>query len=126
MRQQAASVTKRLMIVSAVIFMTSAASHADNFGAIAFSQSSGAYGTSYDYSSRRDAENRAMTECRTRSRGCKVAIWFRNACGAVATGANGWGSAWAGNRQQAERAAKQNCSKHTNGCRTLAWSCTSR
>tara|TARA_R110002020_G_scaffold12842_5_gene46686 strand:+ start:1952 stop:2332 length:381 start_codon:yes stop_codon:yes gene_type:complete len=109
---------------AAILAATAGAASADNFGAIAFSQGTGGFGFSYDHGSRRDAENRAMAECRARTRGCKVAIWFKNACGSVARGPNGWGSAWAGSRRQAEQAALRNCSQHSRGCRTLAWSCS--
>ena len=67
-----------------------------------------------------------MSECSARSRGCKVAIWFKNTCGSVARGSNGWGSAWAESRDKAQRAAIANCSKHTRNCQVLAWTCTSR
>jgi len=118
---------KTAMMASAIVIMTAGTSFsADQFGAIAFSTTTGAFGFSYDHGSRRDAENRAMSECRSRSGGCKVAIWFKNACGSVATGTNGWGSAWAGSRQKADRAALNNCSKHTRNCKVLAWTCTSR
>jgi len=109
-----------------LLIAASHAASADNFGAIAYSPSSGARGYSYDYSSRREAEARAMSECSANGRGCKTVIWFKNACGALARGSNGWGSAWAGNRGNAERAAIANCSKHTGGCRVLTWSCTSK
>ncbi|MBU4530635.1 MAG: DUF4189 domain-containing protein [Hoeflea sp.] len=108
------------------MLVASGAASAEYFGAIAYSPTSGVYGFSYDHGSRRDAEARAISECRMRGRGCKVAIWFKNACGSVAVGANGWGTAWAGTRRDAERAAIRNCSRYTGGCRTLAWSCTSK
>src|ERR1700681_405368 len=73
---------------------------ADNFGAIAFSASSGAAGYSYDYASRDEAEERALQEC---GRGCEVVLWFKNACGALAVGTgNGYGSGWAASRSEAE------------------------
>ena len=117
---------KTMVVVAAIGVGTGGAAMADNYGAIAYSPSSGGYGYSYDHLSRRDAENRAMAECRARARGCRIAIWFRNSCGSVARGTNGWGSAWAESAQAAERAAVRNCSRHTRGCRTLTRVCTSR
>lgn len=112
---------------AAIVLLAGAGSSlADNYGAIAFSPSSGAHGYSYDFSSRRQAETRAMNECRSRGRGCQIAVWYVNACGAVATGSNGWGSAWAGSRQAAERRAVQECSGYTRNCQVLVWSCTTR
>ncbi|MDP2120094.1 MAG: DUF4189 domain-containing protein [Hoeflea sp.] len=116
---------KTMVVVVGIVAGTGGAAMADNYGAIAFSKSTGGFGFAYDHLSRRDAENRAMAECRARTRGCEIAIWFKNACGSVAMGSNGWGSAWAESRRAAERAAIRNCSRHTRGCTTLAWTCTS-
>lgn len=100
----------------------------DNYGAIAHSRSSGAWGYSYDYPSRSVAENRAMAECRARGRGCEVVVWFRNACGALAVasgGARGWG--WAGSRGEAESIALDYCRQYGGGdCEVKCWACTSR
>ena len=67
-----------------------------------------------------------MNECASRGRGCKTVMWFKNACAALATGHNGWGTAWADTRQAAERAAIGYCSKSTRGCSILVWTCTTR
>jgi hypothetical protein len=117
----------RKFVLTAMLLAMSAgtAISADKFGAIAYSSATGSFGYSFDHGSRANAEARAMNECSVRGTGCRVAIWFKNACGAIATGANGWGSAWAGSRQGAERAAINNCRKYTQQCRVLAWSCTS-
>lgn len=117
---------RRMTLAMTIMIAAAGAASADNFGAIAYSNTTGAYGYSYDHRSRGSAEVRAMSECRARGRGCKVAIWFKNACGSVAAGSNGWGSAWASTRRDAERAAIRNCSRYTGGCRTVAWTCTSR
>ena len=58
---------------------------AENHGAIAFSEETGAVGYSYDHPTRDAAETKALEEC---GPGCKVVQWFRNACGALATGDN--------------------------------------
>jgi len=102
------------------------AAQAQNFGAIAYSPSSGANGYSYDYGSRGGAQNRAMSECRKRARDCRIAIWFKNACGAVATGRNGWGSGWGNDRNRAELEAIKSCNQHSGGCRIKVYACTSR
>ncbi|MEZ5800215.1 MAG: DUF4189 domain-containing protein [Nitratireductor sp.] len=71
------------------------------FGAIAYSPNTGAHGYSYDYSSRGEAETYAMNECRKYAGDCRVAIWFRNACGALAVGnIGGWGSGWGDGQQR--------------------------
>jgi hypothetical protein len=83
-----------------VLLAATAAAADDNFGAIAFSSSSGATGYSYDYDSRDGAEERALQEC---GPGCKVVLWFKNACGALAVGeGSGYGTGWASSRSEAE------------------------
>jgi serine/threonine-protein kinase len=98
------------------------------FGAIAYSTTSGAYGYSYDYPTRSEAEARAISECRTRGSGCEVVIWYRNACGALATapnGARGW--AWAATRKKAQNSALEYCRNHGgDDCGVLCWSCATR
>jgi serine/threonine-protein kinase len=97
---------------------------AQNYGAIAFSQSSGAVGFSYNFRRRDIAEERALEEC---GGGCRVVTWFRNACGALATGnGNGYGSGWASSRGSAERIALNKCAANTRNCRVIRWACTAR
>lgn len=96
----------------------------DHFGAIAFSNSSGAIGYSYDHGSGYEAQERALQEC---GYGCKVVIGFTNACGALAVGAGrGYGTGWAGNRQAAENTAINYCNSRTTGCDVVRWVCTTR
>jgi serine/threonine-protein kinase len=99
----------------------------DNYGAIAFSPATGAHGWSYDYPSRSAAENAALANCGRYASDCRVPIWFRNACGALAVGAgNGYGSGWGTSRAIAERYALQVCRRYTSGCRIRRWACTTR
>ena len=107
--------------------MTSSAQARDNYGSIAFSQTTGAHGYSYDYPSRGAAQNRAMQECRRYGGGCRIAAWFKNACGALAVGnGNGWGAEWGNTRGEAERLALQRCGSHTSNCWVRRWVCTTR
>src|SRR5262249_2917621 len=95
---------------------------AQNYGAIVFSPDSGAVGYSYNYRRRDLAEERALGE---RGPGRRVVIWFRSACGALATGeGNGYG--WSTSRGTAERIALNECAQHTDNCRVIRWACTSR
>ena len=97
---------------------------ADNFGAIAFSQSNGTNGYSYDFGSQGEAEEKALQEC---GPGCEVVIWFKNACGALATGSgNGYGTGWSSARGEAESIALSKCSENTSGCQVVRWACTTR
>ena len=96
----------------------------DNYGAIAFSQESGAHGYSIDYRTRGGAQERALQEC---GRHCKVVLWFKNACGALATGdGNGYGTGWAGGRREAEEIAMSACRENAGNCSILRWACTTR
>lgn len=107
--------------IAASILALPAAAFADSFGAIAYSRSSGALGWSYDHSSRRSAEGAAVNSCGRYD--CKV-LWFKNGCGAVAAGPDGWGSGWGGNRRRAEREAYNSCSNNSDQCRVIRWQCS--
>jgi serine/threonine-protein kinase len=96
------------------------------FGAIAYSPSTRAHGWAFDYSSRREAEQRALKHCRRHADDCIVPVWFRNACGSLAIGANGYGSGWGTSRKLAETYAVQSCSRYSDGCAVVRWVCTTR
>ena len=53
------------------------------YGAIAYSSTRQAHGYSVDYPDQRSAQTRALKECGT---DCKIALWFRDACAALAVG----------------------------------------
>lgn len=99
---------------------------ADNYGAIAYSQSTGSMGWSYDYASRRQAEDVALQNCRQHASDCHVPLWFRNACGAIAVGENGFGTGWGTDRGLAESYALDTCRKYTSACSVRRWVCTTR
>jgi hypothetical protein len=96
------------------------------FGSIYFSQSTGTHGYSYDYSTQNEAEQRALKECRSAGgKDCVRAIWFRNACGALAVGdGNGWGSHWGENRTGAKNKAMKTCRGNASSCKIIRLVCT--
>lgn len=97
---------------------------ADYYGAIAFSQDSGAHGYSTDFDSRGAAEEQALQAC---GDNCEVVLWFKNACGALAAVAdNGYGTGWASSRREAETIAMSACDKNSTSCSILRWECTTR
>jgi serine/threonine-protein kinase len=98
---------------------------ARSFGAIAYSPSNRAHGWSYDYSSRRQAERRALDRCGRYARDCQVAVSFRS-CGALAVGVEGYGSGWGGSRRLADTYALRSCRKHSDGCMVIRSLCTTR
>lgn len=113
------------LVFAAAVLAAGPSVAADSYGAIAHNPSTGARGWSYNYANRSAAEQRALAEC---GRGCRVAIWFRNACGALATASRGgWGSGWAPSRAGAEQVAMRECRNAGNrDCRIAVWSCTDR
>ena len=118
---------KRALAFLAVltIFASAGTASADSFGAIAYSPTTGAAGWSHDYNNRSDAENVARGGCDNRADDCRVAIWFKNGCGAVAVGNNGgWGSGWGANRRLAEREAIGSCRANDGGCSVIRWQCS--
>lgn len=115
-------------LAALVPFLFVKAACAQNYyGAIAYSPSTGSYGYSYDHASRARAEDGAYAECRKHASDCQVALWFRNACGALAVGDDGgWGTGWGSVLQRAESEALGVCGKHTSNCSVIRWVCTTR
>jgi Domain of unknown function (DUF4189) len=115
------------VVAQAAILAPTAAVARDYYGAIAYSQSTRAHGYSLDYRSRAGAEQKAYIECSKHAADCSIAVWFRNACGALAVGDDGgYGSGWHGTREGAENNAIKSCSGVSSGCRVIRWACTSR
>lgn len=97
-----------------------------NYGAIAYSPTNGSIGWGYDYPSKEEAERIALTNCRKYATDCVIPVWFRNACGALATGPSGYGSGWGVTRDLAETYALESCRKHSQGCAVQRWVCSTR
>lgn len=78
---------------------------ADTYGAIAYSESTGKWGYSFDQSSRDAAEQRALGECGARD--ATVPVWVKNGWAALAKNSRGeWATGWSGNsRAEAEQIA---------------------
>jgi hypothetical protein len=114
------------LMIAATSFAAGQATAQNNYGAIAYSPSTGAHGWSTDYPSRGEAETVALQNCGKHAGDCTVPIWFRNACGALAVGSGGYGSGWGTSRQLAENYARQTCRKFTGNCQIRRWVCTTR
>jgi serine/threonine-protein kinase len=110
------------LAIAAHLVSASAASAQDMYGAIATNDATGAWGYSYNYPTRAQAEANALQECG--EQGCKVDVWFVNACGAVAKDGRmvGWG--WAETRSEAEAQAVSACG--SGACKVQVWACTTR
>jgi serine/threonine-protein kinase len=96
----------------------------DLYGAIAYSQSTKAYGWATDYASQEEAEAGAMSACKDRASDCKSAIWFRNACGALSVGSDGgWGADWGADEQAARNKATHVCDGYSYDCQVVIAKC---
>ncbi len=86
------------------------------YGAIAFSDSTGAYGFSFQYRTRSGAELRAVDECTKRGApDCEAKVWFRG-CGSLAVGPdNVYGSAYADSKSEARDLAIGYCQEQSGG-----------
>lgn len=86
------------------------------FGAIALPYSTQAWGSSFNYPSKRDAEKDALNRCKeSGATDCDIVLSFNNTCGALALKAKsdnknngGWGSS-TGNKETAEEWALTRC-----------------
>ncbi|MGO7045255.1 DUF4189 domain-containing protein [Rhizobium johnstonii] len=80
-----------------------------------------AIGWSHAYDNRGDAETVARRNCDSSANDCRIAIWFRNGCGAVAVGHRG---GWGYDGREAQRQAIRSCRKQTGSCRVIRWQCS--
>jgi Domain of unknown function (DUF4189) len=108
---------------------TSTKTHADvTFGSIAYSPSWRVFGFTRDYSSSDEAGREAMGECisaeRRRASACRIVLLFKNTCGALAEGDDGWGTGASVDRPAAERDALTNCRHYSRNCKVTRWVCT--
>src|SRR5690606_2804301 len=97
----------------------------DQFGAISYSPSTGAYGRSWNWSTRERAEDVANGYCAQAD--CRVVVWVRNGCAAlaVAQGDRGlWGWAWSSSRSEAESLALAECHQDHGPCMVKTSVCT--
>jgi hypothetical protein len=94
---------------------------AAQWGALAYNSANGAYGFSYNYASKYDADRRALNEC---GYGCQVVLRFGNGCAAYATGYDGsYGWGHYPTRYAAEQRALAECSARGGGCAIRVWAC---
>jgi serine/threonine-protein kinase len=115
-----------IMIGGVVISPTVAAAQ-DRYGAITFSESSGAHGWSYGLPTQRSAEQQALDKCASETDDCQAVIWFRNACGALAVGTgNAYGATWGSSPQAALDGAMSKCREQAEDCKPVKWICTGR
>jgi hypothetical protein len=96
----------------------------DYYGAFAYSDTTMAHGWSKDHPSRDAAEKAAAVECAKFAKDCRPVLWFRNGCGALATGTEGPGWEWGKDQTTADRAALRACAKQSKACTIKRRVCT--
>ncbi len=100
--------------------MLPVASRAD--GSIAHNSDSGSSGISYNFRSRRAADESALDHCGGGD--CEVVERFRHSCGAVARArGGGYGYAVRDGLRAAEHAAMDNCLAQNNRCEVAVSGC---
>jgi hypothetical protein len=115
----------RCLLLTGFLIFSVATAHAGYFGSIAYNERNGASGFSYDYSSQRDADQRALAECGKQGSGCKVVKQFANGCAAYARGTQGaFGSGTALTKKAAQNHAVGACKRYGNSCEVIVYACS--
>jgi hypothetical protein len=118
-----------LSLVAALFCLVLAptASLAGDWGAIALSTRTGAWGVSWNYDDEDEARNRAMRECRKHASDCRVYKTFENACVALAgdsKGNFGWAWGYETVSERRRRAVQQCRDQGGRGCEIVSTFCT--
>jgi len=116
----------RGILVLMLLVPAAAWAQQEYYGAIAYSPRTGANGWAYDHPTRAAAEKVALQNCRKNADDCRGIVWFKNACGSLARGPKGYGSAWGSSQQLADVEAMKLCSQHSPGCNVIRQVCTRR
>ena len=111
-----------LVALLLLVVLVGCQTSADRYGAIALSDTTGRWGSSYDLATQASAEEAALRYCNADD--CQVVVWFANTCGAVARRPDfvAWGLGET--REVAEDAALAECG--TDACQVVGWACTAR
>jgi len=87
-------------VTAALVMIAGPALAAGPYGAIAYSPESDNSAAVADQPTQEDAESAALKSCRDETKAnpdsCQSALWFKNACGALAKDAtsSAWGTGW--------------------------------
>jgi hypothetical protein len=98
----------------------------DQYGAIAYSRSTGAYGYAYDFDSEARARRTALNNCARRATDCQVVMTFFDQCGALAETPKYEVSPGLGKtRKEAEDRSLAACrAAGGKNCSVAAWTCS--
>ena len=112
-----------LVMVILTVMVIPSVSMAD-FGALAYSPSTGRCEGAFGYDSAEDALYAAQANCGYRD--CVGMAWFENSCGALAMASNGEISSSHGRSSEviARESAIYECYRKGSGCRVICWACS--
>lgn len=103
--------------------MASADSRYQRFGAIAYSESTGRFGSSWQVTNQFDAEEHAVLACNRPD--CRPVVSFKNGCGALARARNGAiVYAWSGTITDAKLRASNRCTAQWGSCKPICSVCS--
>jgi hypothetical protein len=100
-----------------------AAGAQDYFGSIVYSVEARQYGWANNHPTREAAEQAALAACRKSAADCRVVVWFRNSCGALATALESHGAETADSKAVAEDKALKLCAKRSRRCKVTRSFC---
>ena len=123
--------TRSLLLISAAaaLALAPAASRAEapgEWGALALSERSTAYGYAYDFDSQDGATGRALAECGKNAGDCRIQTTFRNTCLVLAGSVDGpFGWAWGGAESTRQQRAMEQCRQRgAINCKVVETVCT--
>jgi hypothetical protein len=106
-----------------LLLSTAKANAQDHYGSLAFSASTGLWGSSWGFPDRGQSDYTALQNCAAPD--CTVVAWVNNGCLAFAVGqGNAYGWAWNAGRGLAEDAALTQCSARTVACQLKTSFCS--
>ena len=113
-----------LCVVTILLGTAAIADRDDRYGAIAYSRRTEHYGWANRAESQAGAERRALEKCEGRD--CRIAGWFRNSCGALATGEGGQVTGFGHDvrvEEAKERAVRECRENRGRRCRVVVSAC---
>ena len=112
----------KALVVLGLFLLGSGVARAD-YGAIAYSSSTGRTGSSWNASCADEAQTLANNYCGTGD--CRAIVWVQNGCAAFAIGDGGrYGWAWGNDLATAIGSALTTCSSTTTNCSVSARVCS--
>jgi serine/threonine-protein kinase len=96
------------------------------FGAFAYSVKEKKHGWAVNFPTKEAAEQAALEHCQKNAETCQNILWFRNACGALVTGPEGFAAEWAEDQTNAVNKALKACATRSASCAVTATYCTAK